>query len=302
MVLSNYKENIDWVYRLPREIDVWIYQSRSPALHNVQNGSVHFKYVQNIGREPAKYLRAMLDFYDDPPDEILFMQAHEVSHHQCDTAGQIITTWAWGHTQDISWVDSAWSISANSVHNANWPVQLLRKGEDMPEVLKHYMPPKSRVVDHSIRSHDGCLNCCAQFASSGTALKSHPKSTYQQLLAWSVSMNKDYESSRAVRFAKMKGYVFEYLWGKLFQKQTIWKPWRRYRTNTLSVHNTSCEHAAEAFRNGSVGNNGRGDVRALEAGCKRAHGLLKEECGQRMIKEPDIKKDVTRSDQYDIKG
>ncbi|XRB17795.1 hypothetical protein RI054_16g76400 [Pseudoscourfieldia marina] len=280
VVLSQYKEDISWVYDLPRDVKVWLYQSHSPSLHNIINGSIHFKYTRNVGREGAKYLKAMIDFYDDPPPEILFLQAHEVSHHQCDTAQEIITTWPWGSVRDISWVDADWSINIPDIV-FDERKRFLSRGE---HILSKSL--KERLFKGSYANHEGtmCMNCCAQFSISRDALHKHPKRVYRLLYNW-ISREIGRSARQITKMSQAKANVMERWWGSLFQLKNV-QDWIKGHHPTADLpknashttHSKLCADAERHFIKFCYKIKSRADGRQLQKACSRAHKLFEAGC------------------------
>ena len=92
IVLSHYKENLDWIDLLPEEknYDIVVCSSGGQEINN--NKIKEVIHRENFGREAGNYLNFIIEKYENLPDVCVFLQAdpwcHGGSYHNpCVTLG-----------------------------------------------------------------------------------------------------------------------------------------------------------------------------------------------------------------------
>mmetsp|Transcript_25870 Transcript_25870/g.66751 ORF Transcript_25870/g.66751 Transcript_25870/m.66751 type:complete len:185 (-) Transcript_25870:494-1048(-) len=91
IVVSQYEEDIGWLQELQSKVNdsmltVSIYQSKDDSKPG---------FVKNVGNEAYKYLRYIVDNYDDLPEYVMFVQASAQDWHDPQPKLDIIQNWDW---------------------------------------------------------------------------------------------------------------------------------------------------------------------------------------------------------------
>lgn len=73
IIIARYNENLEWVYQIPSEYKIKIYN---------KGGDIPFdsEKLPNVGRESHSYLKYIIDNYDNMEDEIIFTQGNPFDH------------------------------------------------------------------------------------------------------------------------------------------------------------------------------------------------------------------------------
>lgn len=78
MVICRYKEDLNWLKNITKEIELVIFNKGNDDVF-LENATIHNK-CQNIGRESEVYLRYILQSYNNLPDIVIFTQANPYDH------------------------------------------------------------------------------------------------------------------------------------------------------------------------------------------------------------------------------
>lgn len=83
IVIAHYKENIKWLEDLNHDFirQITVYNKSEESL--VQNNKIININLNNVGREAHTYLSYCVDFYNDLPDFVIFLQG--IPHHGIDS-------------------------------------------------------------------------------------------------------------------------------------------------------------------------------------------------------------------------
>ncbi len=90
IVIALYKENIDWINKLPIEkYDIFIYHKNKGVPKEIKklidDKKIHYEEINNVGRESHTYIFHILKHLKNLPDKIFFSQAEPFDH--IDPAG-----------------------------------------------------------------------------------------------------------------------------------------------------------------------------------------------------------------------
>lgn len=214
LVVARYSEDVSWLESLPRGIDVITYQSKDP-------GSPHF--VDNFGNEASKYLRYIIDRYDDLPDFVAFVQAGRQDWHDPLPKDQALARWDWESPVRNNGMAYLPTSAPCSIENSGeggededlHASQMHAVREAWPEVFREELGllPKRWVTQ-----------CCAQFEVTRAAVRQHPKSFYQGLFDWVMRHDKRLFDQRAAGKSshdskrRDAGHVLEATWVLIFSQ------------------------------------------------------------------------------------
>lgn len=184
----------------------------------------------NKGHEVMVYLSFILEHYENLPDVVLFMHSHRYSHHNSELldfdAVQMVKRLSSAHVVRHGYVNMRcdWSPGCPEWLHPGAGQDILEKQEEvvLSEVWRELFPerPLPRTLAQA---------CCAQFAVSGEAIRSMPKSRYVFFRDWILRTPlNDYVSGR----------IWEYCWQSLFVSRSTFCP---------SEHVCHCDGFAVCF-------------------------------------------------------
>lgn len=85
IVIARYKENLDWVFKIPEEYKIIIYNKggNSEELNYLlkNNKNIIIRELENIGRESHTYLTHIINNYKNLSDKIIFTQGNPIEHN-----------------------------------------------------------------------------------------------------------------------------------------------------------------------------------------------------------------------------
>jgi len=156
-------------------------------------------FVKNVGNEAYKYLRYIVDNYDDLPEYVMFVQASAQDWHDPQPKLDIIQSWDW--TSPSKAAESVMPGEGRGIQFLPTP-QCIIEAVDGPPIEQNanrdgcvYHQPRqlsalkdawSTVFERELgplppewRTH-----CCAQFEVTREAIRQHPAQFYQSVLDW----------------------------------------------------------------------------------------------------------------------
>jgi hypothetical protein len=92
LVVARYKENLDYLEKLPSSVPVTVYDKGPPcATFLTPRVNTKVEKIGNVGREPHSYTRYILDRYDTLPEVVVFTQGNPRDHTGTRTDLEIIS-------------------------------------------------------------------------------------------------------------------------------------------------------------------------------------------------------------------
>lgn len=170
VVVSRYRKNVSWVYKLANitDVNVLIYDKENPD--NIFNIPV------NKGHEASVYLRYIIDYYDTLPTFTFFIQDDE---------------YAWHHSDSIQVQFCNALNSGKEYYNINdrCPLDDFHRSAYKESYLTWYNEYIEPVVPRSSLPVDWMTNerGCAQFLVHKNRIRRFPKEFYQTLYDWLLS-------------------------------------------------------------------------------------------------------------------
>jgi hypothetical protein len=165
IIIARYNENIDWIKRLPPDIDILVY-NKGEQLTNYDGNVID---LPNVGREGHTYYTYIYDNYDNLDDHTIFLQGNPFDHSR-----SIIRTITNIHKCKLIGC-SFLSISERVLFTslAGCPYDTKMNITPMYEYLFGPVPDKNQIIQFA----QG-----AQFIVSKQAILSRPKKFYKKII------------------------------------------------------------------------------------------------------------------------
>lgn len=211
VITKTKKENTDWLEELPADV--------TPAVYVVDDATSPLHPPKNKGHEAMVYLTYIIDHYDDLPDIMMFMHAHQRAWHNEEPLG-------------FDSLRMVQHVSNERVTRMGYMNMRCHWGPGCP----NWMHPKN--ASHDIEKQEESFiskswseifpfdpvpevlsqPCCAQFAVSRQRVQTVPRSQYIHYRDWLLRTElTDYFSGR----------VWEYLWHYVFTGESVFCPDQR---------------------------------------------------------------------------
>ncbi|CAF1448723.1 unnamed protein product [Rotaria sp. Silwood1] len=197
VVISHAYENLDWLNLLDDEQIPYIVYTRSP------NPLAHHRKLRiNKGRDPAAYLRYIIDHYSNLPLSVAFVHGHRTSYHQ-ENPSDIVTALRALQWHKYNYMPLTIRLTHHTFKANSSDLQERVNYELWEDVLQKELgpPPELGIVTH----------CCATFAIKREAILAHPAIFYSDILDYIMYTNySDQYTSRSL----------EYTWHIIFGEST----------------------------------------------------------------------------------
>lgn len=192
IVVAQYQENIDWLKHINhsyiRNICLYTKSKQSKIFHkdtSKLNKKIIHSYLPNIGRESHTYLTYCLDYYDNLPSFIFFLQGDSAAH---------------GFNNDtlMRWIDIV-SKNNSITHTNNYSKHTIFVGLENGrrpcwaysncELSEYAMPEwfKIYISTEDINLHNINIYFGATFGVSDSRILSRSKQEYKTLIAKELS-------------------------------------------------------------------------------------------------------------------
>jgi hypothetical protein len=187
IVVSRFRKNVDWVYRLNGENNVMIYDKENP-----QNP---YNVPLNKGNEASVFLKYVIDNYDNLSEFTFFTHDDE---------------YAWHHTGSIiSKFDEAVE-SGKLYYNINDKCVLgsIKSNKLYPELLEWYNEYIDKYIPLSSIPSDWTVDYrgSAQFLVHKSRILTLPKDFYQDLFTWILTT--DMTNTKSGTFMEWCWHIF----------------------------------------------------------------------------------------------
>lgn len=205
VVVAQHREDIGWLNELPTHIRQYIYQA--------ENATAERPVRVNQG-ETAVYLQYIVEQYNNLPDSVVFMHAHQVAPHMPDKLDILnklrwdavgyanlrytnITFDLWGKwTGD--WLCPQHPLEAPPSDEIIWDELRVNQSRLFAEVWQELFETPIGPMPQYVHSP-----CCAEFLVSKERIQARPLSFYEDSLNWLEATSQD-------RY--WAGRIFEYVW------------------------------------------------------------------------------------------
>lgn len=227
LVVAKYGEDVSWLNKLPKIIDVVVYQSK-------ERTDPH--YVENYGNEASKYLQYILEHYDDLPEYLAFVQAGRQDWHDPLPKDNALASWDWLsplRSDGIAYLPTKAPCSIEDSSGGHAPEDSSEGGGDNASLWEQKSSQMEAVREawpEVFEEELGPLpkrwvtQCCAQFEVTRAAVRQHPKAFYQQLFDWVMRHDKALFAQRAAGTSshdaqrRDAGHVLEATWVLIFSQ------------------------------------------------------------------------------------
>lgn len=114
IVIAHYKENLDWLNGLNNDLIRHIFVYNKHEKYEINHSKIINKHLPNVGREAHTYLTYCIEYYNQLPDFVIFLQG--TPHHgiNCETINDWInsinTNFA-NYTQNYKLGDIDWFLN-----------------------------------------------------------------------------------------------------------------------------------------------------------------------------------------------
>ena len=187
VVVSRYKRNVDFVYKLPNVNKVIIYDK--------ENEENPYNIPVNKGNEASVYLKYIVDHYDTLSDFTFFIHDEEFAWHHSDS---IITRYNEAVQSNKLYYNINHSILGSIIDNDRYQEILVWYNT----YIEKYIPMKSLPNQDWTLGHKGC----AQFLVHESLIRMLPKEFYQDLYNWIITTNMTNDISG--RFMEWTWHIF----------------------------------------------------------------------------------------------
>ena len=215
VVVAQHREDIAWLQELPTIVHQYLYQA--------ENDTAERPVRVNQG-ETAAYLQYIVEQYDDLPDAVAFVHAHQVAPHMPDKL-DILKRLRWGTfdyanlrytnvTFDLwgKWTGD-WLCPQNPLEpppsdEIIWDELRVNQSQLFADVWQELFEGSIGSVPQYVHSP-----CCAEFVVSKERIQARPLSFYQNCLTW-------LEATHSERY--WAGRIFEYVWHIIFGEPALY--------------------------------------------------------------------------------
>lgn len=190
-VVSRYKKNVDWVYKLNNITNIFIYDKETPE--NKYNIPV------NKGQEASVYLKYIVDNYDNLSEFTFFLHDDEYCWHH---SGSIIDKYNEA-VEEIKKGKLYYNINdqnvLGSIISNKWYTHILSW---YSEFIEKYIPINRLPKKDWTVGHRGS----AQFIVHKSLITKLPKKFYEDLYNWIITT--DMPNEKTSRFMEWTWHIF----------------------------------------------------------------------------------------------
>jgi hypothetical protein len=200
VIVSRYKDNINWVNKLTHPYTI-----------------IDKENTSNVGNEAWSYIRFLIDNYYNLPDRMLFVHGHENSYHQD------YPTWYIANNLN-------WNLEFMNINSRRFEEQYISLINDFEDNEHNYRKsyeswiktPWKHIFDQFPIPHTLTFLGHAQFLVSKNYVLRHPIHFYKHILNWleTTNIDRDLYTGKIEHFNKNNAYVsariLEYTWHYVF--------------------------------------------------------------------------------------
>ena len=187
-VVSRYKKDVSWIYKLDKVKKFFIYDKETPE--NPYNIPV------NKGNEASVYLKYIIDNYENLPDFTFFIHDDEYAWHH---KGSIIDKFNESIATNKLYYNINNNCTLGSIITNDWYNEILIWYN---EYIEKYIPMNSLPNKDWTKGYRGS----AQFLVHKSLIEKLPKQFYEDLYNWII--NTDMESAKSGRFMEWTWHLF----------------------------------------------------------------------------------------------
>ncbi|KAJ5563102.1 hypothetical protein N7461_001863 [Penicillium sp. DV-2018c] len=198
-------EDTDW---LEEQLPEWQH-----AVYIMDDPEASLSVEQNKGKESNAYLQYILDNYHKLPDYMVFLHAHQYSHHvEFWEQDNVLTVkrLQLDHLRQVGYLN----LRCEWTPGCPDEVQPFRQTAGRTTELA-FAGAWLRIFNNTDVPEVVATPCCAQFAVTREQVLQRPRSDYESYHRWLMTTELDDETS---------GRVFEYLWHIIFGQDSVFCP------------------------------------------------------------------------------
>ncbi|KAI1329684.1 hypothetical protein F5Y16DRAFT_364998 [Xylariaceae sp. FL0255] len=212
VVASLSTENSAWV-------DKFLPQSWTKRVYVVDDSSAELQAPQNKGREAMVYLTYIIDYYDNLPDNVVFMHASRFAWHNDEPdydALPILRNLQLGYLQEVGYLNlrCVWVIGCPA------EIRPIQDEANAPSAKKIYAKHTYRKAFDELFPEIPMpdlvsVSCCSQFGVTKDAIRRRRKDDYIRYRRWLLDTTLP---------DNLSGRVFEFSWHMMFGKEPVHCP------------------------------------------------------------------------------
>jgi hypothetical protein len=196
VVITHYKENIDWVKNINPDVSIYVYSKSDTRF-------IYYPVIQ--GNDTNGYLKFIIDNYNKLPDKILFLHGHRNNWHQDYDADFICN--------HVNWeLDDYFSVNKRETYQE---ISMISPPHARPyNLIKNYW--NEIFGNEMILPDKFTMYGSSQFVVSKSLILHHSRDFYSKCLVW-VNFAKDPINPAGNNPA----HIFEWTWHYILTGKNI---------------------------------------------------------------------------------
>jgi hypothetical protein len=198
IVSSHWNEDLNWLKSLPHPVVVCGKEGEeTPAIPT----NLRCK-TPNVGYETSSYLKFIIEFYDELPNNVAFIHGHENSIHQMRDLKTILT-------------GNDWKTNKYYSMNFWYAKRCITMEEESSKYIKYISSIWSEYFEKELGIPAPTYviaDCCAQFVLPRELIHRYPKDVY---IKWYNLVTKDYANYNLS--SKEIAMAFEWVWHLIYK-------------------------------------------------------------------------------------
>ena len=185
VVVSRYKKNVDFVYKLNNNHNVNI------MIYDKENSSSPFNIPKNKGNEASVYLKYIIDYYDNLSEFTFFIHDEEYSWHHL---GSIIDR----YDEAINSKQLFYNVNKDNLQ----PYSHITEKKELTEWYNQFIEPY--IPFEKLPNKDWLIGykSCAQFLVNKDLIRNLPLKFYQDIYNWILEFHD----------GPLSGFFLEWTW------------------------------------------------------------------------------------------
>lgn len=202
IVASTKNENTSWVTEQLPDVDPYVYV--------VDDSSANLTVPRNFGNELMPYLTFIIDHYDKLPEIMIFVHAHERTHHNSAIFDHSTAALVKALNADRVIREGYMNLNCGIWETGKCTAQIRPLEEEPTEFHKQAF--QELFPEYSVPQILGGA-CCSQFAVSRERVLQIPLAKWHHYREWLMSKDEG-----------NPGYVWEYLWQFILKGEQVYCP------------------------------------------------------------------------------
>lgn len=218
------------VPKLSREDTAWVDQELEgwqTFVYVVDDLSAPLHTPRNKGREGLAYLQFIIGHFEDLPDIVAFVHAHNAGYPEAwHTDNKDYSNALSLNTLNVSYIQEQGFANLRCNLEPGCPIEIDLRGvtsadkkpspDDLPGLTRYHMPSAWSILFPNETIPEVIASpCCAQFAVSAHQIRTRPLEDYQRFYTWLLDTPLP---------DPISGRIMEHLWHVLFGRQSVFCP------------------------------------------------------------------------------